>query len=211
MNKNTHDLTGKKFGLLTAIKFIPGTQKKGEKIIPSKWICECVCGNTSTVQAGNLRSGNTTSCGCIGIESRKTAIKTHGLRKHPLYNVWNSMRQRCTNPNTKSYKTYGARGIHVCERWLKFENFWEDVSPEWEKGLTLERIDNNGPYGPDNCKWATREKQANNRVTSSFIDTIHGRLTIAEASKISGIKAKTIWMRKYTYKWPDKDLLIPVH
>ncbi len=104
--------------------------------------------------AGSLKSGNTKACGCLH--------KTHGMSEHPLYSVWGQMKERCQKPTNQAYKNYGGRGISVCERWESFENFLFDIGIP-PKGLTLERMDNDGNYEPGNCKWATRSEQRANQ------------------------------------------------
>jgi hypothetical protein len=211
MFKRNLDKTGQRFGRLVVVSYIAGFRNTDGQKTPAKWFCKCDCGNTIECVSGNLTSGNTKSCGCLGDENRKTSTKTHGKRHHPLYAVWRTMRDRCNNPNQKSYFRYGGRGIKVCERWLlSFENFWEDMSSGWGKGLSIERIDNNGPYSPENCIWASRKIQARNRKSSHFINTPDGKMTIAEASERYGIKPRAIWMR-ISYGWKEEDLLLPVN
>ena len=116
------------------------------------------CGKEFEVIQQHIKNGNTKSCGC----QAKTNGKTHGLAQHRLYITWKGMKARCYNPNTKRYKDYGERGIEVCDRWLDINNFIEDMYPSWEEGLTLDRIDVNGNYEPDNCRWATLNTQQRN-------------------------------------------------
>ena len=122
--------------------------------------------------------------------------KTHDARqRHPLYAVWRSMKARCFLPSHQAWHLYGGRGITVCERWLKFENFWADMGPIYRPGLTLERINNAGNYTPNNCAWVTRRTQARNRRTNHIIATSWGEMTIVEAAERSGINAATSWGR----------------
>lgn len=123
----------------------------------------------------------------------------HGMYGTPIYRTWLRMIQRCHNPNNRNYDGYGGRGIKVCDRWRKFENFFEDMG-DAPKGLTLERIDNNMGYSPDNCMWATRKEQARNRRTTRFY-TLNGEtLTVSEWAKKIGISHES--MRKRINKWP---------
>lgn len=118
----------------------------------------CYCGKEFISRFSRVKNGHTKSCGCY-----KAEIKTkHGFRNHILYSVWNDMKKRCINANSKSYKDYGGRGIKVCNRWLKVENFIEDMFPDFQEGLSLDRIDNNKGYSKENCRWATKETQSRN-------------------------------------------------
>lgn len=164
------DLTGQKFGRLTVIERAGKTNHGA-----AKWACRCDCGNETVVIGDELRKGNTASCGCYAkekaIETAKRYIagknKSHGKAGTPIYKEWSEMKRRCLNPKDNSFKNYGDRGITVCERWRNsFEAFYEDVSklPHFgEKGYSLDRINNNGNYEPNNVRWATAKQQANNR------------------------------------------------
>jgi len=148
------DLTNQTFGRLTAKKY---TQ--------NKWLCVCSCGSSKLVTSYSLRKGITQSCGCLHSEvviARNTIHAAHGTK---AYRIWTNMKDRCTNPNNKAYHRYGGRGITVCERWLKFDNFLADMGQPIEN-LTLDRIDNNKGYSPRNCKWSTCMEQARNRHTT---------------------------------------------
>ena len=132
--------------------------KDGRKI--HKFLC--TCGKTKLILLKSVKSGHTRSCGCLLREIVKVASVTHGLRYHPLYKVHQGMLRRCFNINGKGYKNYGGRGIKVSKRWLNVKTFIEEMSPTYKKGLSLERINNDGDYSKRNCRWATQLEQAQN-------------------------------------------------
>lgn len=155
------DMAGQRFGRLEIISQDPEKQRDGRP----KWICRCECGTIKSINGKNLRRGLVNSCGCLQSELNKIRSRTHGLAGTPEYQIWNAMKGRCENPNDAGYRYYGGRGISVHPRWKFFENFIKDMGPRPD-GLTLERVNNYEGYGPDNCKWATREEQANNKRSS---------------------------------------------
>lgn len=150
------DLTGQKFGRLIV------TSSAGSNGRPL-WNCRCDCGNTRVVMAGNLRGGISTSCGCFTIERIKEVNTTHGMSGTKEWMIWCQMRQRCLNPNHSRYAEWGGRGITVCDRWLKFENFIADMGLRPPDKTSIDRIDNDGNYEPNNCRWATAKEQRLNQ------------------------------------------------
>lgn len=126
---------------------------------------KCFCGNEFKTYTQSIKLGLTKSCGCIHKElivKRNVSRTTHGLSKHKIYTVWKSMMGRCNNIKHISYKDYGQRGITVCERWLNVKNFIEDMYPSYIEGLTIDRVNVNGNYEPNNCRWANNNVQARN-------------------------------------------------
>ena len=158
------DLTGNVFGRLTVVKRVENS-KKGE----ARWECRCSCGNVLIVASEKLRRGFVESCGCLKVEQGKTPYTKHGLRDLPEYDVWNNMKRRCHIKTHHKYKDYGARGIEVCDEWYSsLSKFYEDMGPRPSPEHSLERKDNNKGYCKENCEWATREDQQNNRRITPF-------------------------------------------
>lgn len=157
------NLSGRKFGLLTAIE--PLSQRSNRRIL---WKCLCACGREHTTTAGSLTTGKVRSCGCFKGISNVTHGATIGGDWRPGYSVWAGMLGRCLNPRNEAYDRYGGRGITVCERWHSFEKFYADMGPK-PPGLTIDRINNNGNYEPGNCRWATYRQQARNTRANKLV------------------------------------------
>jgi len=183
------DLTGRRFGYQTVVKFA------GVHLRHSRWVVRCDCGDKRTVDGASLLYRNNRRCRAC---THKAAV-THGLRDHPMYRVWADMLSRCRSKTTKAWPNYGGRGISVCDRWLDFSAFWADMSPTYRRGLTIERIDNDGNYEPSNCTWITHSAQARNRRTNRYVNTPWGCMTMAEASKRSGVDPGTLYNRLKIY------------
>lgn len=133
------------------------------------FVCDCDCGNVTTVYGSNLRKGVTTSCGCYRLQRQIEANTTHGLSLHPLYRTWIRMMGRCYDRNDDRFASYGGRGIVVCDRWLSLELFIADNEGKKQKGLTLDRKNNDGPYSPENCHWTDASSQQRNRRTNRYL------------------------------------------
>ncbi len=196
------DLVGQRFGKLVGLERT-GSSKHGFSL----WLCRCDCGNEKIILANSLKTGNTVSCGCYKINKRKGFKPNlrHGNRSRKAttktYKIWCAIKKRCLDKNHDNYKYYGGRGIKVCDRWLNsFESFIEDMGP-CPVGMTIERIDNNGNYEPDNCKWATRKEQARNRTDNRWIEYNGKKMILADWAKEIGITSSCLSMRINGYGW----------
>lgn len=183
------NLSGKRFGKLLA----QSTTEK-DKYGAYIWTCVCDCGNYTKVRGGQLVSGVSRSCGC-GVVDAARRPKTHGQAGTPLYQRWRAMLARTTNPNFEDFHNYGGRGIKVCERWREFEQFYADMGDSFRPELELDRKDANGNYGPDNCRWATRQDQQRNRRNNHRVTWSGETQTVQDWAERFGIKPNTIITR----------------
>ena len=143
--------------------------------------------------------------------SKGKGVETRYITKHPLYTVWRKMRERCFNKNCLEWKRYGGRGIIICKEWGDFDNFAKDMYPTYKQGLTLDRIDNDGNYEPENCRWATWHQQQNNRSNNHFFEYKGIADTLTNWASFFKIKKSTLTMRVYKYGWNfEKALFTPV-
>lgn len=155
------DLTGMRFGRLVAINYIPDRRRSGG--VGGKWVARCDCGAEVMVRAYLLVSGKQVSCGCYRRERAAQRQRTHGKTGTFEFNVWTAMKKRCQYPKHPKYPLYGGRGIKVCERWGEFANFLEDMGECPIPNGSIERLDNNKGYQPDNCVWLAKSAQSKNR------------------------------------------------
>lgn len=174
------------------------------------WRCRCECGTEKLVETRYLKNGQSRSCGCYLSDLFRQLATTHGKSFTPEYGVWRSMLSRCFNPKTISYPNYGGRGISVCERWHKFEDFFADVGSRPRKGMTLERRDNDGNYEPSNCYWATGTEQHNNKRTNHRIVHLGRSFTLTQAARMFNIRKNTLRARLERGWTVDAALTTPV-
>ena len=191
---NKIDLLGVRFERLLVT-----SQHQADKNGNSKWLCVCDCGKERGVYGTHLRSGKTKSCGCLHKEIASTpgiTSPTDGYTKMPEYKIWAGMIKRCSNKRCVSFKNYGGRGIAVSSEWMKaFSSFYSDMGPRPGAQFSIERIDNDGPYSANNCKWATKVEQSSNTRRSVYFQ---GR-TLKQWSVELGIAYATVWERFHKY------------
>lgn len=179
------------------------------KNLKSMWLCKCDCGKEKILFLDRFKQSN--SCGCLARELAKIQMTTHGYSKLGMkeYKAWSSMKERCLNPNNKRFHSYGGRGIKICERWLNsFPDFFQDMGNA-PIGFQLERKDNQGNYEPENCKWASRVEQANNKRNNRLITFMGKTQTVAEWSRETGLGFGIIHQR-IARKCPIDRLFAPV-
>ena len=186
-------VSGLKFHRLTLLHRIPESSKKHPK-----WLCQCDCGTIKEIHVGLVTREHTKSCGCLSKEVASEHNSTHGhsrgYKRTKTYAAWSAMRRRCYDPKNSKYHRYGGRGISVCDAWLNsFENFLQDMG-EAPENMSLDRINNNGNYTPENCRWATQKEQVNNRNVPLYTFNNETR-SLKEWSKLSGVSEVTLRAR----------------
>ena len=178
-------LEGKRFGKLIVLAEHPDRGKRGEIF----WVCKCDCGNTKIINGNSLRRGTSTTCGC--------STRKHGMRNTRLWRIFDGMLKRCYSPNHPWYKRYGGRGIKICDEWLKDRStfFSWAMANGYQDDLTIDRIDTDGIYSPDNCRWVDQKTQINNRSNTPIVEINGERKTISEWASIAGVSYQTMYRR----------------
>lgn len=202
------NLSGKSFGKLTVIQ--RGKTVKRSKGTIVYWLCVCECGNRAEVVGGDLKSGRTLSCGCYQRRRSKEFHTSHGLCHTRLHEIWTGMKTRCANPKNSHYRHYGGRGITVCKEWQSFEPFYEwAMANGYSDDLTIDRINNDGNYEPNNCRWATTKQQMNNYSRNRLITYDGVTKTMSEWSNHVGLKYSVLCDRMRR-NWPiERALFTP--
>lgn len=199
------DLTGQKFGRLIVIKRI-GT----DKFKHSTWLCQCDCGNKKVVSSNAFR--HTHSCGCLAKEILSNRMSKHHMYGTRINRIWQRMKTRCNNSKNEHYNNYGARGIKVCEEWendfLSFYN-WA-MANGYKDNLTIDRIDVNGNYEPNNCRWITNYEQQSNKRNNRIIEYQGKKYTISQLSRLLGIEKSTLRWR-LIHNWKEFELNLPTN
>ena len=184
---------------LTAIKYV-GKDDRRQRV----WLWKCSCGVLKEIREHHVRNGNIKSCGCY---PRRFQGKTeHGMSHSREYKTWCSMKERCSNPSATNYYRYGGSGVKVCERWMTFGNFYNDMGPRPE-GTTLDRINGDDNYEPGNCRWATRKEQNDNRKNTIWLEHNNMRMTINDWAKHFGISRHWIYRRVRINGWSAEKTL----
>lgn len=195
------DISGQKFGRLLAVEYVGSRRNR------RRWRCVCDCGAEVVVYASSLKLGETKSCGCLRRDRSREWSKTlhkmnvkTGLSRSSTYQIWRSMKRRCSDQAHRDFHLYGGRGISVCERWLSFESFLADMG-ERPAAMSIDRTDQNGHYEPGNCRWATPIEQQNNMRSNRLVDYNGQKHTVSQWSRITGIGRITL-LTRLNAGWP---------
>ena len=182
---------GERYGMLVVESFAGN----------GKWKCICDCGNEVIVRSGNLTYGNTKSCGCLNDYKRHNSCITHGDSYSRLYKIYHCMKDRCYLHSHKEFYRYGGRGIVVCDEWKDSYQRFKDwaMASGYSEDLTLDRVDNDGPYAPWNCKWSTRQEQNNNRSDTKYISYTGECKSLANWCRELNLNYRTVWARLFKY------------
>lgn len=206
---NPDEYIGKKYGRLTVVEYV-GRDKRSQIIVR----CICDCGEERTVFLHALKKGNTSSCGCFNREQAAARLRIHGdsAKKERLYRIWAYMKQRCYRENDINYTNYGGRGIGVCDEWRNDYTAFRDwaLNNGYDDSLSIDRIDVNGDYEPNNCRWATAKEQARNRRSNRYITYNGETMLLVEWAERFGLPPKILTTRLYLGWSMEKALTTPV-
>lgn len=199
------EMVGRKFGKWAVLKEVP------KRLNKRAFLCQCVCGSEHVVMGDNLRAGGSTQCRSCSSKIKGKKYGTHRRTGTPLYHVWRSVKLRCRTPSFTGFKNYGGRGIDVCDRWFEsFESFLEDMGEPPTPKHQLDRIDNDGNYEPENCRWVLPAVQQNNRRNNRILEHNGQRKTLTQWAVCLGVGVSTLHWR-WSAGWPaDKILSVPV-
>lgn len=204
------DISGQRFGRLFVLGFSHTTIKR-----QAAWSCRCDCGRTVTVIGNRLKCGKTKSCGCLRTDLGGSHSRTHGMSNSPEYRIYHGMLNRCYNEKVQAYPHYGGRGITVCDRWRfgqdgvsGFECFLADMGRRKDRGLSLERKENDGNYAPTNCRWATYLDQANNSRRNHMVNVADVILTLSDAVRAFGAVPYSTVLRRMAKGWSAEDSIL---
>ena len=199
------DITGTRFGRLVATEFTGRTSTK-----KAKWLCRCDCGGFCVARTDRLTAGKVQSCGCLKIFVCHRTHGEGGSRRSAEYQSWCGMLERSRNPTHHKYRDYGGRGITVCDRWLSYENFLADMGRRPTPKHSIDRIDNNGGYSPENCRWATLDIQSRNRRNNRLLTYAGETLCVADWERRAGLPTNVL-LGRLNMGWPiERALTAPV-
>lgn len=191
------DLTGMQFGRWTVIR-----REGSDKYKHPLWMCICECGNESCIAGAALVRGKSLSCGCLQKEMLSNKQATHRMSHTKEHKAWLSIKKRCYKKDSQDYSNYGGRGIKVCNRWLEsFENFFEDMGYAPTPKHSIDRIDVNGDYSPENCRWATPKQQANNTRFNKYVIFNGEKMTLHQVADATGVDYLRLWDRYSRRGW----------
>lgn len=203
-NPRFRDITGNRFGRFT-VEYFAGRSKSNDLL----WYCRCDCGVGKVIRGGHLVGGRSLSCGCFRAETVGSWSRTHGSSRTAEHRTWIHLIGRCTNPNDESFKHYGGRGIRVCKRWREnFAAFLSDMGKR-PRGMTIERIDNNGDYEPGNCRWATQHDQSRNQRSNVVISFAGRKMIAADWARELGMDPIALRRRIHNGWTPERALNQP--
>jgi hypothetical protein len=194
VGKNVN-LVSARFGRLL-VRSLAFTKERGRKV----WACVCDCGNTTTATTETLNAGTKKSCGCLHRETAAAINKTHGASGGKTYRIWCGINARCKTASATGFSRYGGRGLKVCRRWQKYENFLQDMG-ECPKGKSIERKNNNGGYTKTNCYWATPAQQSRNTCRTRFVMVRGTKKVARDAAVKNGVSVSAFKARLYKYGW----------